>query len=369
MKRILIFSLAYHPFVGGAEIAIKEITDRISPEDIEFHLVTLRMRRDLPRTEKVGNVRIFRIGSGKGPVAKFLFQFFAAHAGLLLHRRYSYGAVWAMMAHSSGVPGALFKWRRPDVPYILTLQEGDPPEHIERVMLPLWPLFSRAFTKADIVQAISIFLGQWARRRGFAGPLEIIPNGVDVKKFSGAPAAHAGAVLITSSRLVHKNAVDEIIRALALLPEVRLKIAGIGPEENRLRSLARELGVESRVEWLGFVDHAALPALLHAADVFVRPSRTEGMGNSFIEAMAAGVPVVATQEGGLKDFITGEVAWPVPKDSPEHIAKAVRQILRNPEQARQVVEKAKTLAFEHYDWDLVAKEMRERVFGRALKNG
>ena len=63
MKRILIFSLAYYPrHVGGAEVALKEITDRLSPEEIEFHIVTLRFDSNLPKTEKIGNTVVHRIG-------------------------------------------------------------------------------------------------------------------------------------------------------------------------------------------------------------------------------------------------------------------------------------------------------------------
>jgi hypothetical protein len=66
MKKILIFSLNYYPrFIGGAEVAIKEITDRISPEEIEFHMITLRFDSALPAVEKIGNVLVYRIGFTK----------------------------------------------------------------------------------------------------------------------------------------------------------------------------------------------------------------------------------------------------------------------------------------------------------------
>src|SRR3989338_3214165 len=180
MKKVLIFSLAYFPkYVGGAEVAIKEITDRIP--DVEFHMVCLRLGPALADREKVGNVFVHRVGFGNTSVwNKFLFQFLAAWKALRLHRQERFDAIWAMMAHSCGVPAALFKFFQPRVPYLLTLQEGDPPERIERVMLPLWQLFARAFKTADIMQTISTFLGRWARTRGFRGPLEVVPNGVDV---------------------------------------------------------------------------------------------------------------------------------------------------------------------------------------------
>lgn len=373
MKKVLIFSLAYYPHVGGSEVAIKEITDRTP--DIEFHLVTKRFDSESLAVEKVGNVLVHRIGSAsRGKFSKFLFQFSAAVFSFSLHKKYAYDAIWAMMAHSAGVPAALFKIRFPRVPYILTLQEGDTPAHVEHVMRPVWPLFARAFTSANVVQVISNFLGEWARRRGYKGPLEVVANGVDTKSFLGEAISHTGTVLITTSRLVHKNAVDEIIRALALLPEAKLQILGIGPEELALKNLAQELGVISRVEFVGFVPYAKIPVYLHAADVFIRPSRSEGFGNSFIEAMAAGLPVVATQEGGIADFLFDKkrnpeketTGWAVDVDNPKQIAAAVEEILSNPSQTLRVIEHARKMVLERYDWDTIAKQMKERVFARVL---
>lgn len=380
MKKVLIVSLAYHPYVGGAEIAVREITGRIDPREIEFHLVTLRFDRALPREERLGNVAVHRIGGYSSRFAKFLFQFHAAYAAARLHRRCRFDLVWAVMAHSAGVPAALFKMAHPPVPLLLTLQEGDPLEEVERTMRPLWPLFVRAFTRADAVQAISTFLADWARRRGARGPVEVIGNGVDMERFTApqSPAAVAtrrealGArtgdtLLVTTSRLVRKNAVDDVIRALAKLPEtVRFVVFGIGPEERALRALADDLGVAERVAFEGQISHEDLPLALAACDIFIRPSRSEGMGNAFIEAMAAGVPVIATQEGGIADFFFDAERNPeavptgfaVDKDAPRQIAEKVEYILAHPAEARAAVENAKRLVAERYDWDRIALDMK-----------
>ncbi len=367
MRRILILSLAYYPHVGGAEVAIKEITDRIAPTDIEFHLICLRYERTALQLEKIGNVQVHRIGFGNtSRFNKFYYQFAAAFKAYSLNRTKHFDALWAMMAHTAGVPAALTKLLLPRLPYLLVLQEGDPPEYIERLMRPFWPLFSRAFTTADMVVGESHFLGEWARRRGYRGEMEIIPNGVEAVRFVGELVPHDGVILITTSRLVHKNAIDDVIRALPLLPEVRFSILGTGPEEQVLKKLAKTLGVEDRVEFKGHIDHALIPALLHGADIFIRPSRSEGMGNSFIEAMVAGLPVIATQEGGIADFLFDAkrnpnketTGWAVDKDSPEQIATAVQDILAHPEQVARVTATARQLAVEKYDWDIITKQMR-----------
>jgi hypothetical protein len=134
MKRILIFSMQYYPFVGGAEVAIKEITDRIDPSEIEFHLLTLRYDSILPKMEKIGNVIVHRIGFskkgadikdlGKIPLKfnKQLYQLYAPFAAEKLNKKYHFDSTWAMMAHATGIPAGTFKNSHKTIPYILTLQ-------------------------------------------------------------------------------------------------------------------------------------------------------------------------------------------------------------------------------------------------------
>jgi len=395
MKRVLIFSLNYYPrFIGGAEVALKEITDRVT--DIEFHMVTLRFDSALPDVEKVGNVLVHRIGFTKHHPSiadlrrfplhfnKHYFQLAAAFKALSLHRIYRYDGIWVMMAHSCGIPAGLFKFFNDRVPYLLTLQEGDPPEQIERMMHPVFPLFRHAFTSATYLQAISTFLLAWGRHMGFGGEGIVIPNAVDTGLFGNAASSDFekqrlgkkpdDVFLVTTSRLVHKNAVDTVIEALALLPEnVHFAVYGIGPDENALKALAEHLGVTSRVHFMGEIAHADIPPALAACDIFIRPSRSEGMGNSFVEAMAAGLPVIATQEGGIADFLFDAkrnpgketTGWAVDADAPEQVAEAVKDILATPEQVRTVTETARQMAVEKYDWSLIAANMQD-LFRRML---
>ncbi len=370
MKRILIFSLAYYPQVGGAEVAIKEITDRI--QDIEFEMITLRFGKQ-PRVEQIGKVLVHRVGFSSGYISKILYLPLAAAEAFVLHRQNKFDAAWAMMSYMA-LPIMFLRVLGTHLPYILTLQEGDTESHtFSRLrVLPLTPFINAGFRNAAVVQAISTYLGAWARRRGFTGALEIVPNGVDGKRFTIEQMPHEGVALITSSRLVHKNGIDTTIRALALIPVVRFVVCGSGPDERALKALASELGVAGRVIFKGYIEHAELIQELRQADIFVRPSRSEGMGNSFIEAFAAGLPVIATQEGGIADFLFDAkknpdkptTGWAVDKESPEQIARAVEDILSNPEQTKKVIETAHELALTKYDWDVVVKDMRERVFAK-----
>lgn len=396
MKRTLIFSLAYYPkAVGGAEVAIKEITDRIDPKEIEFHLVCLRFDSTVPKVEKIGNVTVHRIGfTAKNPTMtdikkfplhlnKVLFQFLAPWKAHQLHKKNHYDGVWAMMAHSCGIPAALFKIFNPKVPYLLTLQEGDPPEYIQKKMRPLYPLFKRAFTKADFVQTISTFLAKWARSMGYKGPLEVIPNAVNTKHFSQTyPQRELDMLkqrlgkraddvyIITTSRLVLKNGITDIIEALSLLPEnFKFLILGIGPLEAELTLQVKKLKLEARVKFLGQIDHQEMPKYLKISDIFTRPSLSEGMGNSFVEAMTAGLPVVATQEGGIADFLFDPDRNPdkaptglaVNPHDPKGLARQFKRFMEDQPLREKIIKNAHNLAFAKYDWDLIAKDMREMV--------
>lgn len=401
--RILIFSLTYHPFVGGAEIAVKGITDRIAPGEIVFDMITLRLNNALPKVEKIGNITVYRIGWAiKNPsyrqmaalplyLIKVFYPVLALFKAMTLYRKNHYDGFWAMMSYM-GFPIVLFRMFYKKVPYALTLQEGDSLAHITKRtrIRAVYPLFKKIFTDAAVVQVISTYLGRFARGMGFKGPLEVIPNGVDTAAFARPVPKEELAILervlhkepndiflIGTSRLVEKNAWDVLTRALAHLPErVKLLAIGTGPLERSLRLQAQKGGVADRVMFLGHVEYADIPKYLSIADIFVRPSRSEGMGNSFIEAMAAGVPVIGTQEGGIADFLFDPERDPdkpptglaVPVDDPQAVVRAVGRYLSDESLRNTVVRNARAFIRDRYDWNTIAQNMKEKVFARILKN-
>ena len=372
-KRVLIFSFVYYPrFVGGAEVAVKEITDRIGSDDIEFDLIALRVDDDLPRNEKIGYVNVHRISGNK-----YLYPFLACFKASRLHKGKAYDAVWSIMANYSGFAALFFKLFHMDVPFILTLQEGDPIEHIKRRVRFVAPLFKMIFTHADRIQAISSYLADFARDMGAKCPVEVVPNGVDAPLFTkeypeseleqikkGLEIPNGSPIIITTSRLVVKNAVDDIVKSLVHVPDAYFLILGTGYELETLKKLSSRLGVASRVRFLGFVPHSEMPKYLKASDIFIRPSLSEGFGNSFIEAMAAGVPVIATPVGGIVDFLRDkETGLFCEVRSPEDIARKAGIYLHDKNLRDEIIDNAKKMAVEQYDWDLVAEGMKERVFG------
>lgn len=387
MKRVLIFSTNYFPNVGGAEVAIKEITDRVS--DIEFDLITIRFSRKVPAKERIGNVTVHRVGIGSGFAFfdKLLSPFLGAWKAFQLDKKQRVDLAWCMMVtFTSGSPyilNLIRPWK--PIRIVLTLQEGDSEEHLTRRHLYLnglsWKL---ALSRANVLTVISTYLEKRARRLGYIGLIELVPNGVEFEKYSTTPPneilqeylsdvnkKEGDVLLVTVSRLVKKNAVDDIIRSLRHLPNnVRLLVIGIGPDERQLKVLVKEENVEDRVLFLGWEDHDWMIPYLHISDIFIRPSLSEGFGISFVEAMAAGLPVIATQEGGIADFLFDRkrnpdkepTGWAVDKDSPQQIAEAVKDILENPAIVGETVSNSKKLVSLKYDWNLIARDMKEKVF-------
>jgi glycosyltransferase involved in cell wall biosynthesis len=114
------------------------------------------------------------------------------------------------------------------------------------------------------------------------------------------------------------------------------------------------------VTFLGEVPQEDLPDHLVSADIFIRASRSEGMGNSFIEAMAAGLPTVGTDAGGIPDFLTeGKTGFVCEPNNPQSVADAVRRVLENPTATQQIVTRAQELVRNQYDWGVVTKAMQK----------
>src|SRR3989344_5084544 len=354
VRRALIFSLSYFPMIGGAEVAVKEITDRI--KDIEWDMVTLRFGRE-PKFERIGNINVYRIGGGLGYLSKILY---VPQAALFALRR-KYDFYWCIMTYML-FPAVLAH----RAPIALNLQDGDPFERVFNrwFILPFRPLLSYGIKKAVRVQAISSFLAKWSKRKDAL----VIPNGVDVEKFSIFNFQFSKnpneIVLITTSRLVEKNGIGDVIEAMKFLPEnVKFKIIGSGPLEDNLKFKIKNLKLEDRVTLLGNIDNINIPKFLHEALIFVRPSLSEGMGVSFIEAMAVGLPVIATPVGGIPDFLKHEETglFCEPND-PESIAEQVRKLVGDKLLREKIIENAQKLVKEKYDWSLIARDMRSKVF-------
>jgi glycosyltransferase involved in cell wall biosynthesis len=383
--KILIFSTAYYPFIGGAEVAVKEISYRLAG-DFEFDLITARLKKDLPSVEKIGNVNVYRVGFGSPLFDKLILPFRGALLAYKLNKKSNYFCLWGIMVTFGSGAGYLFNilqilTGRKRVPIILTLQEGDSENHLQYRWFGLIALsWKLSLWQTDFLTGISNFLLNRAKKNGYKGKFALIPNGVDLSIFSQEIGSEIkndfikrlnkkpdDIFLVTSGRLAYKNAVDDVISALVNLPSnIHFVIIGKGIDGQKLQKEANDLGVSSRVKFVGFVPYADIPKYFSVCDIFIRPSRSEGFGNSFIEAMASGLPVIATPVGGITDFIddkeTGVFCSP---DSPVSIVRAVNLLLENETLRKRIISKAYIMVHERYGWDNVASKMKD-VFKQIL---
>ncbi len=388
---IALFSLAYAPFEGGAEIAAREIISRL--KGLNFTIFAYKFNKNWLSSEQGGNYEIVRVGQGrvissnKNRTEKYygriwdktVYVYKAWQEAEKKHRRKRFDVVWALMASYGGMAALLFKMNHPSVPLLLTLQEGDSENHLVFGKLGLVGWFGKKIIRsADFIQCISRYLADFAEKRGAKCPIEVVPNGVDINLFQTkydesevkALRDNLGIkddfVVITTSRLVYKNGVDILINAFAKVkekrPNLKLLIIGDGPELRKLKVISEKLKVDDNVLFLGQIPQKDLPLYFRVADIFCRPSRSEGLGNSFLEAMASGVPVVGPLVGGITDFLshclTGLVSKP---EDPEDLAEKINCVLSRPDIRKKIVDNAKALAEKSYSWETVSEKM-ERIF-------
>lgn len=205
------------------------------------------------------------------------------------------------------------------------------------------------------------------------------PERVDVIYNALSPGAHAsdlsqpdaraalnleaGPLLLTAARLVAWKGIDHVIRALAGVPDVRLLVAGDGPDDARLRALADREGVADRVQFLGRVPRDTMTLYFRAADYTVLYSGYEGLSHVLLESLMAGTPVIASDKGGNPEIVRhGENGLLVPYPDPAALADTIRAAFAGATRAQLA---ARTQAgLDRFEWEtLVAQtiDVLERV--------
>ena len=182
----------------------------------------------------------------------------------------------------------------------------------------------------------------------------VIPNGLDLNAFAERKTAGSVRTIITVANLRPEKNHETLLAAAAVLlrtrPGLRFQIVGDGPRRADLEELSHARGLGAHVEFLGHRED--IPTLLAAADVFVLPSRSEAFPNGAIEAMAAGLPVVASNVGGLRDLIqNGRTGVLVPPGNPEALAGALQSLIDNPAGAEALGRAARSEVQRKYSFD------------------
>lgn len=225
--------------------------------------------------------------------------------------------------------------------------------------------------RADAILATCADEVEELRAMGVPGQrIAVVPCGVDLEMFrpDGPAAPRTGRPTVLSiGRLVPRKGVDTVIAALRRLPDAQLVIAGGRADDEeavRLRELARRYGLGDRVRVIGSVPREHVPALMRAADVLVTVPWYEPFGLVPVEAMACGVPVVASAVGGHLDTVAG-CGLLVPPRRPRALARALRGLLDDPARRRELGAAGARRARERYGWPSVA-ERTEVVYTQVI---
>lgn len=367
-------------------MAVKDITDQIT--DCEFDLITARHDKTMAVREKIGNVNVFRVGS-KLAVTDFIlhknfFPIAAYRKGKKLLSQNNYDLIFVLQASQAG--GAVWLLKRAGLikqPVVLNLQEGRDFGKFNPIRSYFFKLI---ISSADLIVSISEHLKQVAIRHGaIKSKIRIIPNGVDLNSFShefsygelSGLSDQLGIkpdekVIITASRLTYKNGVDDLIKAVAILTKpnspdkYKLIIVGDGDDKKKLVELVRNLNIIDNVVFVGSVEHHRLPKYLRLADVFVRPSRSEGLGTAFLEAMAAGVPVIGTPVGGILDFLKdGETGLFCNVGNSKSIADKVELLFSDSKLQNHIIKEGYKMVVANYDWKKIAGDY-QKVFNSLI---
>lgn len=221
----------------------------------------------------------------------------------------------------------------------------------------------RLLQHADLVVVPSA----WQRRQlvsmypHCSGKLHMIENGVDVHQAGGEVSPKR---LLYVGRLTPLKGIAELLHAVALLqriePDVTLDIVGTGPAQYtaRLRAIVKRHNIADRVRWLGFKSWDSVQSLYERYGAVIVPSRQESFGLVALEALAHGVPLVATQNGGLSEFVSLEVAFVIPEVTGKAIARTIDKMWRREERREQHVQEGLRLA-KRFAWAEMSARYRE----------
>lgn len=365
--RILILNSEYSPIGGGAGHASAHIAAQLERLG---HIVTVVTSRfgSLPHREEQGGVTIYRIPGIRrrqdrsNPWEQVIF---ILSASLWAMSRISRAKPHATLAFF-GVPSGAVAWllrKLYRIPYVISLRGGDVPgfrpydfQMYHRLAAP----FLRVIWKnAAAVVANSRGLRQMAQAFDSRFEIPIIPNGIDLDSYKTSSRDWTFPRLLSAGRIVHQKGLDVAMRALGGLKELNWEwqIAGDGPQMPVLQSLAKELGIHDRIHFLGWQSRDQLMKCYGQANIFLFPSRHEGMPNALLEAMASGLPVIASCIAGNEELVVnGETGYLVPSENIESLQAALKKLLIDPALRERMGRASRQHVEASYSWESTAQQ-------------
>lgn len=370
--------------IGGMNLYIKRLSQELSKLGVEVDIFTRRHDDDEPEIIRIdAKTRLIHIDAGdhedipKIDIYNYMDEFssnlidFIKHDGIiydLLHSHYWLSALAAeQLKVGLGIPDVITFHTLGEVENRALENEEEPELRIKeekRAVATADRII--AFTQEEKDNLVSIYSSQPQK-------IKIIPGGVDLNLFRPLDKQQAkreldlldySKVLLFAGRIQPIKGLDVLLHTLTYLPNgrsIRLLVvggsAGKANELVRLNSLVNELGINSRVAFMGPIEHERMPLFYNAADVCVVPSYHESFGLVAMESLATGTPVVASRVGGLTTIVRdGENGYLVDEQSPEAFALHLCLLLSEDE-LRQSMAKAARPSVMKYDWSLITRSV------------
>ncbi len=239
-----------------------------------------------------------------------------------------------------------------DVPVVVSHRTAVP-SHLVLRTLTRW-----IWQRADRVVAVCESLGNDIRRATPSLRYAVIPDGVDLTRFRPTLRRRSSARVrcLAVARLLERDGIGDLIRAIGMMDRegCELEIAGAGTDELSLRQLAAGLGVSDRVFFSGTPDRDTLAKRYRESDIFTLPSRGDHSGDVLVQALASGLPVVATNVGGIPEMVEhGENGLLVPPRDPAALASAIRHLVDHPELRIRMGRQNRVNAEARLSWDRI----------------
>ncbi len=326
--RVLIHCIYFPPEVGGLESHVFYLARALVKKGHRVHVVTSRSLPGLPREEEMEGIHVHRTWfPARNPAGWMAHALSSVPATRRLARRCD---IIHAQAFGSVVPGSAGR-KVSGAPLVGTFHTS---HFLTRARRTVWrPILGSLVRRVDYAMAASEEIARVAEGLAPGVRVEALTNGVETELFRRVEPALPPAErprIIVPRRLFPKNGVEFMVRAMPFILhdlEVEAVFVGDGPERSRLEHLARKLGVEERVSFLGKRAHDEMPALLSSADLAVIPSLMEATSVAALEAMACELPVVASRVGGLPEIVDEEVGALFEAGNAQALALAVVKLL------------------------------------------
>ena len=355
---VAIFLSSFDP--GGTERQMIELIRRLDRQRFDVHVACFHRRgawrsRAEEHAASVAEfpIRSFRQAHTLAEARRFA-RWCRDHAIAVVHTSDLYANIFGLPAAAmAGVPVRIGNRRE------LTIGKSAGQLALQRA----------AYGCAHVVVANSqAAAARLVRERVPMARVRVVPNGIALDAYASRPPDRPIRRIVTVANLRPEKGHDTLIAAMPSVlrrrPELEFVFAGGGPCRERLEGLARTTGVADRVRFVGHAEDVA--GLLASSDLFVLPSRSEAFPNSVLEAMAAGLPVVATRVGGITELVehqrTGVL---VPPDDERALSFALLDLVQWPAHAARLGEAARSTVASRYSFDQMVSAF-ERVYREQL---